>query len=344
MDGGGGSVRRGGTSRIVNAGLTLLFKVWVAAAALLLGGCCATMPSDTGATVTLISTYRELDVAVQGPGYIAVQGLDGREAYTRAGDLHVDATGQLLTSSNLPVLGDGGPIALPPYSSVNIGSDGTVAIVPLGQGPEIIAVVGDIKLVNPGDDALKKGADGLLRMKDGSAAPADPARRLVSGVLESSNVNIASIMARMKYFTQGKLERTGNSLDVAINGRGFFQVLAPNGSVAYTRDGSFKIGPEGELVTVSGYRHHPGISIPSGAQWITICIDGTVSVTMAGQAAPTQVGTLQLTDFVNRYGLEPSGDKLLVATAASGAARTGNPGVNGLGLLQQGFVEGSNVD
>jgi flagellar basal-body rod protein FlgF len=146
---------------------------------------------------TLMPTGRELDVAVQGDGYIAVQGLDGREAYTRAGDLHVDTAGQLLTSTNLQVLGDGGPISLPPYASITIGGDGTVSIVPLGQGPETRADVGRIKLVKPADGELQKDPDGLLRMKDGSDAPADAAARLASGVLESSNVNIADAMVNM---------------------------------------------------------------------------------------------------------------------------------------------------
>jgi flagellar basal-body rod protein FlgG len=152
------------------------------------------------------------------------------------------------------------------------------------------------------------------------------------------------IVATEKNYTQGQLTNTGNSLDVAINGRGFLQVLMPDGSAAYTRDGSFKMSPEGELVTANGYRIQPAISIPQGAQSLSIAADGTVSVTLPGQAAPTQVGTVQLTDFVNPAGLEPRGDNLLVETAASGPAQTGNPGLNGLGTLQQGFLEGSNVN
>lgn len=152
------------------------------------------------------------------------------------------------------------------------------------------------------------------------------------------------IVATEKNYTQGQLTNTGNSMDVAINGRGFFQVLMPDGSQAYTRDGSFKMSPDGELVTASGYRIQPAISIPQGAQSITIGADGTVSVLLAGQSAPTQVGTLQLTDFVNPAGLEPRGDNLLVESAASGPAQTGNPGLTGLGTLQQGFLEGSNVN
>jgi len=152
------------------------------------------------------------------------------------------------------------------------------------------------------------------------------------------------IVATEKNYSQGGLNNTSNSLDVAINGRGFFQVLMPDGSFAYTRDGSFKMSPEGELVTSSGYKIQPGISIPAGAQSITIGNDGTVSAQVAGQAAPTQIGTLQLTDFVNAAGLQPRGENLLAESAASGPAQTSTPGLNGLGSLQQGFLEGSNVN
>jgi len=146
---------------------------------------------------TLIPTGRDLDVAVQGAGYLAVLGLDGREAYSRAGDLHVDPNGQLMTGTGLQVLGDGGPIAVPPYSSLKLGDDGTVSIVPLGQGPETRADIARIKLVRPLDTDLEKGVDGMLRMKDGSDAPVDATVRIASGVLESSNVNVADALVNM---------------------------------------------------------------------------------------------------------------------------------------------------
>jgi flagellar basal-body rod protein FlgG len=152
------------------------------------------------------------------------------------------------------------------------------------------------------------------------------------------------IVAVEKTYTQGNFTTTGNSLDVGVNGRGFFQVLMPDGSFGYTRDGSFKMSSTGELVTSSGYKVQPGITIPQGAQSVTIGSDGVVSALVAGQAAPTQIGTLQLTDFVNPAGLQPRGENLLSETAASGAAQSGNPGVSGLGLLQQGSLEGSNVN
>jgi flagellar basal-body rod protein FlgF len=146
---------------------------------------------------TLMTTGRDLDVAVQGAGYIAVQGADGREAYTRAGDLRLDTNGQLLTGTGLQVLGEAGPVAIPPYTSLSIGGDGLVSIVPLGQGPETKAEVGRIKLVNPNTDDLEKGADGLLRMKNGTDAPPDASARIASGVLEHSNVNVAEAMVNM---------------------------------------------------------------------------------------------------------------------------------------------------
>jgi flagellar basal-body rod protein FlgF len=144
-----------------------------------------------------IATGRDLDIAVQGDGFIAVQGRDGREAYTRAGDLRVDTNGQLLTGTGLQVLGDGGPVSVPPNVSLSVAPDGTVSIVPLGQGPETTASVGRIKLVNPPPTALERGADGLFRMRDGTDAPSDAAVHVTSGVVESSNVNAADSMVNM---------------------------------------------------------------------------------------------------------------------------------------------------
>ncbi len=152
------------------------------------------------------------------------------------------------------------------------------------------------------------------------------------------------VVATEKMFTQGGLNQTGNPLDIAIQGRGFFQILLPDGSLGYTRDGSFQSNSQGQLVTSSGYLVQPSITIPSGAQSISIGSDGVVSVTVAGQSAPTQVGTLQLTDFVNPAGLQARGENLLVESAASGTAQTGTPGLNGLGALNQGALESSNVN
>ena len=145
----------------------------------------------------LQQTGRDLDVAVNGPGWIAVQGADGREAYTRAGDLHVDVNGQLTTANGYAVLGDGGAIGVPPHSSISVAGDGSVSIVPLGQTASTIATVGRIKLVNPPAAGVDRGQDGLFRMRQGADAPADAAVRLSSGALESSNVNLAETMTQM---------------------------------------------------------------------------------------------------------------------------------------------------
>ena len=156
--------------------------------------------SNTGYDDTVgvqISTDNGLDIAVQGSGYIAVQAPDGQEAYTRAGDLRVDSNGQLRTGTGLAVMGDGGPLAVPPHASILVGGDGTVSIVPLGQGPESKADVGRIKLVNPAEDDVVKGRDGLFRLREGGTAEADAAVRVASGVLEGSNVNVADAMVNM---------------------------------------------------------------------------------------------------------------------------------------------------
>ncbi len=152
------------------------------------------------------------------------------------------------------------------------------------------------------------------------------------------------VVATEKLYTQGSLSQTGNSLDLAIQGRGFFQVLMPDGTFGYTRDGSFQVNAQGELVTSSGYRVQPGISIPDSAQSVSIGTDGVITVQLAGQSAPTQVGTIQVSDFVNPAGLQARGENLAMETAASGPAQTSTPGLNGLGTVQQGAVESSNVN
>jgi flagellar basal-body rod protein FlgF len=145
----------------------------------------------------LLSTGRDLDVAVNGAGWIAVHDANGEEAYTRAGDLQIDATGQLTTGAGRPVLGDGGPMNIPPYTSIFFARDGSVSIVAQGQTPDAASTVGRLKLVNPPPEQLERGEDGLFRMKDGTDAPADAAVQIGSGVLESSNVNAAQAMVNM---------------------------------------------------------------------------------------------------------------------------------------------------
>ena len=154
----------------------------------------------------------------------------------------------------------------------------------------------------------------------------------------------ARVVATEKMFTQGNIQQTENAFDLAILGRGFFQIQLPDGTVSYTRDGSFQVNSDGQMVTSSGYQLQPNINIPQGAQSVTIGGDGTVSVRLPGQPEPVQVGLLQLADFINPAGLEPLGENLFVETGASGPALECNPGINGLGGLAQGSLESSNVN
>lgn len=151
-------------------------------------------------------------------------------------------------------------------------------------------------------------------------------------------------VATEKIHTQGNLTQTGNSLDLAINGNGFFQVLMPDGTLAYSRDGSFQIDSQGQLVTASGYPVQPAITLPANVLTVSVGTDGTVSVTQPGTAAPVQVGSLQLATFVNPAGLQSIGDNLYQETAASGAPATNQPGTNGTGVINQGYLETSNVN
>jgi flagellar basal-body rod protein FlgG len=152
------------------------------------------------------------------------------------------------------------------------------------------------------------------------------------------------VVATEKNYAQGNMQQTGDALDLAVSGRGFFQVLLPDGTFGYTRDGDFKINAQGELVTSSGYRLQPGITIPDGAQSITVGKDGVVTVQLAGQTNAQQVGTIQIFDFINPAGLQPRGENMLIETAASGVAQGGTPGLNGLGMIEQGALESSNVN
>ena len=164
---------------------------------------------------------------------------------------------------------------------------------------------------------------------------------LPSGLQVGTGVRV---VATEKLFTQGNLTKTDNSLDIAIQGRGFFEILLPDGSQSYTRDGSFQINDQGVVVTSSGYQLQPPITIPQDATSISIGGDGTVSVTVPGSAAANQVGSVQLVDFINPAGLQARGANLFLESGASGAPQAGNPGINGLGTLSQGYVESSNVN
>ncbi len=172
-------------------------------------------PASNFATGAMIETGNDLDVAIQGQGFIAVRAADGTEAYTRAGNLETDSTGMLRTSNGLPVLGGDSPIVIPENEKIQIGGDGTVSIVGLGQGPEAMTEVGRIKLVNPDTQNLEKGDDGLFRQRDGLTAEVSANVRLRSGVVEASNVNaideFTKIMALSRqYEMQVKMMKTAD--------------------------------------------------------------------------------------------------------------------------------------
>lgn len=151
-------------------------------------------------------------------------------------------------------------------------------------------------------------------------------------------------VATEKIFSQGGMTQTQNHLDIAIDGKGFLQVLMPDGTMNYTRNGEMMVDAQGQLVTANGLPLQPAVTIPADATSVTIGTDGTVSVTQPGSSISTQIGNIQLVDFINPAGLQASGQNLYVETAASGAPQNGTPGLNGLGTLMQGFIEGSNVN
>ncbi|MET0003171.1 MAG: flagellar basal body rod protein FlgF [Candidatus Thiodiazotropha sp.] len=166
------------------------------------------------------STGNPLDLAIKGDGYFAVQAADGSEAYTRRGDLKVDANGLVTNGEGLPLIGNSGPIALPPYERLEIAPDGTITILPEGSTPEALAIVDRIKMVNPDMEQLIKGEDGLLRLLEGEESDADAATELVSGALESSNINVADTLVTMielarKFEMQVKMMKTAEDLDNA---------------------------------------------------------------------------------------------------------------------------------
>jgi flagellar basal-body rod protein FlgG len=162
-----------------------------------------------------------------------------------------------------------------------------------------------------------------------------------SGLMLGSGVRPISTE---RIFTQGNVTQTGNGLDIAINGPGFFQIQMPDGTLAYTRDGSFQKDSTGQVVTSSGYVLSPALAIPANATSVTISRDGIVSVMLAGSTTTTQAGTIQLANFVNPGGLQSTGENLFVETASSGTPTPNTPGTNGTGVLNQGYVETSNVN
>jgi flagellar basal-body rod protein FlgG len=162
-----------------------------------------------------------------------------------------------------------------------------------------------------------------------------------TGLTVGSGVRIA---ASEKNYAQGSVLQTGGNLDMSVTGLGFFQITMPDGTISYTRDGSFSMDSQGNVVTASGYPLSPAITIPANAQSVTVGADGTVSVTTAGSAKPTTVGQIQLASFINVQGLQPTGNNLLVESASSGAPQVGTPGTSGLGTLTSGSLETSNVN
>jgi flagellar basal-body rod protein FlgG len=151
-------------------------------------------------------------------------------------------------------------------------------------------------------------------------------------------------VATSRNVSQGNLQQTGNQLDVAVQGNGFFQVTMPDGTTNYTRDGAFQVNAAGQLVTSNGLPVASGITVPANATNVSISADGTVAASIPGNVTPQAIGTIALASFVNPAGLEPRGQNLFAETAASGQPNAGAPGANGMGQLMQGFTESSNVN
>ena len=172
-------------------------------------------------------------------------------------------------------------------------------------------------------------------------APSSDANKYATGLNLGTGVQT---MGTSRIDTQGSMQQTGNALDLAISGSGFFQVLRPDGTTAYTRDGNFSLTADGTLVNSNGLPVQPQIQIPDGATSITIAQDGTVSAQLQGQTSTTTIGKIQTARFMNPSGLQSVGDNLLVETAASGTPQVGDPGIDGRGTIQQGSLEASNVD
>ncbi len=177
-----------------------------------------------------------------------------------------------------------------------------------------------------------------IRRQPGGQSTQDS--QLPSGLQLGTGVKI---VGTQKIFTAGSLQTTEQPLDLAINGRGFFQVMLPDGTVSYTRDGSFHLNSDGQMVTSQGYALEPAVVLPAEVQTMTVGEDGTVSVTTFGNPTPQVIGNLQTADFINPAGLQAIGNNLFLETGASGAPQVGTPGLNGLGVMLQNTLENSNV-
>jgi flagellar basal-body rod protein FlgG len=212
-----------------------------------------------------------------------------------------------------------------------------------GQQTKLDAIANN--LANVGTNGYKRAGvvfEDLMyqNLRAAGAASADQSQ-LPTGLQIGLGVRAA---ASVRNFAQGNLNQTGGSFDVAIKGNGFFQVQLPDGSTGYTRDGSFQVDSNGQLVTNAGYAVQPGITVPANAQLVTIAPDGTVSATVPGTSTPQVLGQMQLASFINPAGLDARGGNVYSESAASGAPQNGAPNSPGLGSLQQGFTEGSNVN
>jgi flagellar basal-body rod protein FlgG len=200
-------------------------------------------------------------------------------------------------------------------------------------------------LANVNTNGYKKGRavfeDLIYQTVRQPGAQATQEAQLPSGLMLGTGVRT---VATEKLFEQGNIVQTENALDVAVEGRGFFQILMPSGELGYTRDGTFQLNANGEIVMSNGYALQPGIVVPENAQSVTVGTDGTVSAQLPNEAAPVELGAIQLADFVNPAGLQAMGENLFLETAASGNAQQSTPGQNGVGTVLQGALESSNVN
>ena len=183
--------------------------------------------------------------------------------------------------------------------------------------------------------------DLLYQIRRQPGAQSSQNTQLPSGLQVGTGVRV---IGTQKEFSDGSFQVTENPLDLAIVGRGFFEILLPDGSTAYTRNGQFQINADGQVVNARGLELQPAITIPDNAQSISVSTDGIIEASIAGQTAPQTLGTITIANFVNPTGLQAIGSNLFAETAASGAPTTGNPGNQGLGRLEQGTLENANVD
>ncbi|HYM03741.1 MAG TPA: flagellar basal-body rod protein FlgG [Stellaceae bacterium] len=224
-------------------------------------------------------------------------------------------------------------------SSMNIAATGMAA-----QQTNVEVIANNIANLNTtGFKRQRAEFQDLLyqNQRRGGATSSDTGTIIPVGVQIGLGVKTAAVY---RITTQGNLIQTSNPLDLAIQGRGFFQILQPDGTFAFTRAGSFQLSPTGQIVTADGFVVQPAITIPQNTTGITINPSGQVQVQIAGQTNPQTVGQLQLANFPNEAGLEALGNNLFAETQASGAAITGNPGLVGFGTINQGLLETSNVD